>query len=76
MQIKRLKTKSITLRRLLNVNCADWKKYSVRDMRTMRCFAMGINRQNYTTVANRIIQQFRILNSLFPEVEISFVVEE
>ena len=45
-------------------------------MRTMPCFAMGINRQNYTTVANRTIQQFRILNNLFPEVEIYFVVEE
>ena len=76
MQIKRLKTKSITLRRLLNVNCADWKKYSVRDMRTNPCFAMGINRQNYATVANRTIQKFRILNNLFPEVKISFVVEE
>ena len=45
-------------------------------MRTMPCFAMGINRQNYTTIANMTIQQFRILNNLFPEVEIFFVVEE
>lgn len=45
-------------------------------MRTMPCFAMGINRQNYTTVANRAIRQFKILNNLFSEVEISFVVEE
>ena len=45
-------------------------------MRTNPCFAMGINRQNYATVANRTIQKFRILNNLFPEVKISFVVEE